>query len=292
MSVKYSICMVNYNMADTLFQAVSSVAAQLNNKFEIVLVDDGSSDNSLEIAASLQSKFPLIRVISLQRDRHRKLGETRNISVREARGEYCLLHIDCDDVYGPHIMAWIAVFHQIEKAAGDGILLAGQHINMARRSELLKQGPYINIFRGEDRNMWSRFAAMKKLWIFDHVDFATRLPKSTKQKFLRQVIHTTDHMINDFRGGTGFGEYIYYEFKNAKTRRLRLILFRLFILPITWLASRFFEPISGEGCLETHEAMIAYRASHKGTFTRIMEWNGERPNWTVIPAKSRPIFEG
>ena len=291
MAIKYSICMVNYNMADTIYRAVSSVALQLTSEFEIVLVDDGSSDRSLEVMDSLQTKFPFIRIVPLQRDRNRKLGETRNISVREARGEYCLLHIDCDDVYEHHLISWIAVFHQIEKAAGDGILLAGQHINMARRSELMKHGPYINIFRGEDRHMWSRFAAMNKLWIFDHVDFATRLPKTTKQKLSRQIVHTTDHMITDFRGGTGFSEYIYYEIKNAKTRRLRLILFRLLMLPITWIASRFFEPISGEGCLDSHEAMVKYRLSHKGSFEEIMAWNSSEPDWSEIPSEAMPIFK-
>ena len=187
MAIKYSICMVNYNMADTIYRAVSSVALQLTSEFEIVLVDDGSSDRSLEVMDSLQTRFPFIRIVPLQRDRNRKLGETRNISIREARGEYCLLHIDCDDVYEHHLISWIAVFHQIEKAAGDGILLAGQHINMARRSELMKHGPYINIFRGEDRHMWSRFAAMNKLWIFDHVDFATRLPKQQNKNFLDKL---------------------------------------------------------------------------------------------------------
>ena len=53
-NVKYSICLSNYNMARTLKSVLRSILDQIDRKYEVVLVDDGSKDNSVEIA----KKYP------------------------------------------------------------------------------------------------------------------------------------------------------------------------------------------------------------------------------------------
>ena len=46
---RYSVCVCNYNMADTLERAMTSVLDQLDrNLYEVVVIDDGSSDSSLD----------------------------------------------------------------------------------------------------------------------------------------------------------------------------------------------------------------------------------------------------
>lgn len=290
-TVQYSVCMVNYNMAATLERSVSSIASQLDNRFEIVLVDDGSSDESVAVMNRLAAQFPAIRVVSLRRDRRRKLGETRNVSVREAKGAYCLLHLDCDDVYAPHLLSWIEAFHQVEAAVGRDILLAGQHIHMAKRSVLLAEGPYINIFRGEDRNMYARFGGRGILWFLDHIDFATRLPKTSKERFTRTISHTFDHMITDFRSGTRLADYIRFEFIKARDRSWKLIIFRLALLPLTWLIAKFHDPIRHEGGIQGHEQIADYRRTHTGTLTNLMERHGKQVDWSRIPAGSRAIYD-
>ncbi len=94
----YSVCVCNYNMADTLERAMTSVVEQLDNRFEVLVVDDGSTDESIHILKKLAEKYEIFRFISLNRDKSRLLGKTRNFSIREAKGEYVLLHIDADDV--------------------------------------------------------------------------------------------------------------------------------------------------------------------------------------------------
>lgn len=286
----YSICMVNYNMTDTLQRAVSSVANQLDRRFEIVLVDDGSTDGSVGVMRGLVERFPLIRAVPLKRDVRRRLGETRNVSVREARGRWCLLHLDCDDVYEPHIPGWVEAFHQIENAVGFDIMVAGQHIHMAKRELLLKNGPYINIFRGEDRDMYVRFGAQNLLWFMDHIDFCTRLPKTRKQRIQRTLSHTFDHMITDFRAGTTFQDYLRFEGIKARERSLKLILLRAILLPITWLAAQFMIPIRHNQALDGHASVQDYRTAHRGTLTGLLGRFGTRPDWDKIPAESRHMF--
>ena len=110
---KYSICICNYNMDQTIEQSLVSVLDQIDNRYEVLLLDDGSSDNSVLIVKELQNKYHNLRLLSLKRDKKRLLGETRNISIREARGEYVILHVDTDDVWGPFIDDFVSVFHKI-----------------------------------------------------------------------------------------------------------------------------------------------------------------------------------
>lgn len=291
MSPTYSICMVNYNMARTLGQAVDSVASQLNNDFEIVLVDDSSSDDSVRVMRELAARYPIIRVVTLDRDRNRKLGETRNVSIREARGQYCLLHVDCDDVWGPHLVAWVEVFHQIESAISMDILLVGQQVHMAKRGLLLSHGPYPNIFRGQDRHMYLRFGALGLFWYLEHEVFRTRLPHLTSEKYRRTVIHTIDHMTTDFRSGLGFRESVRSEMAKAKEWRLKLILFRLAMLPVAWSLAKFKPPIRYEISLAGPQGVTDHRKSHTGTFAELMRRHGGIPDWSRLPPASRRIFD-
>ena len=57
MEIKYSICMCNYNMDSTLENSLKSIFNQLNENYEVVVVDDGSSDNSLSLLMKLRENY-------------------------------------------------------------------------------------------------------------------------------------------------------------------------------------------------------------------------------------------
>ena len=62
--VIYSVCIPNYNMSDTIERALKSVLNQLDNRYEVLVVDDGSSDNSVEIVSKLCKEFDILRLIA------------------------------------------------------------------------------------------------------------------------------------------------------------------------------------------------------------------------------------
>ena len=291
----YSICMCNYNMARTLDRAVSSVAAQLDDRFEIVLVDDGSSDDSVSIMHELALQYPIIRVVALPRDRRRKLGETFNVSIREASGTYCLLHIDCDDVWGPHLIAWVEVFHQIESAMDMDILLSGQQVKMAKRSLLLNYGAYPNIFRAQDLAMQVKFSNVGILWFLDHEVFRTRLQHPKMKKWYRVIIHTIDYMINDLRYSQNLYTYVRLETMNSKRRSVMLNFLRFALLPmlipVAWYLKKFKPPVLPTRSLDTQKSLADYRDSHTGSFADLMRKHDSLPDWSRLPASSRPIFK-
>lgn len=283
--VKYSICMCNYNMADTIEQSLTSLLKQLDGRFEVVLVDDGSSDESVAIAKTMQTKHPNLRIVALPRDRNRKLGKTRNISIAEAQGEYVLLHLDSDDVFGPYLTDFVEVFHRIESCLRRDILLSGQHINMSRRDFLLSHGPYLNIYRGEDRNLWSRMAKINAWIPLDHIDFITRLPKNIKKKTFKNIFDTFDHMKNDFRSGVRLSRYLKYEIEKRNQYSIKLFVFRLTMLLPSWFFAQFEEPISQDGTLGGVEEFADYRARMRGTYGEIMLRNGCDPSLTFLGNK-------
>ena len=56
-------------MSSTIKESLSSILSQLNNDFEVIVVDDGSNDNSLNIIYELQKKYSFLKIIPLERDK-------------------------------------------------------------------------------------------------------------------------------------------------------------------------------------------------------------------------------
>ncbi len=96
-----SVVMPCYNGQDGLVDAVRSVQAQSYEDWELVVVDDGSSDGSWEILL----RFAAIdsRIIVLKNEAKIGVGpaEARNVALAKARGRY-VAFLDCDDVWYEH----------------------------------------------------------------------------------------------------------------------------------------------------------------------------------------------
>lgn len=90
-----SIVMPLYNCAAYLPQALQSLADQTCQDFELILVDDGSGDDTLAIARRFAASRPMTYVLEQQ---HRFAGAARNLGMQQAVGEY-LLFLDGDDIF-------------------------------------------------------------------------------------------------------------------------------------------------------------------------------------------------
>jgi glycosyltransferase involved in cell wall biosynthesis len=93
-----SICIPTYNRAQFLSLAVKSALNQMYNKYEILIVDDGSNDNTEEIVKSFAS--PKLRYIKKENEGRPK---TRNKLIHEAKGEY-ILWLDDDDLLPENLL--------------------------------------------------------------------------------------------------------------------------------------------------------------------------------------------
>jgi glycosyltransferase involved in cell wall biosynthesis len=100
MSPKVTVFMAAYNAANYITEAIQSVLNQTFDDFELLIVNDGSTDETVEIINKFQD--PRIRLI--HNDRNRGLVYTRNVLLTEARGEYIAI-LDSDDIAIPNRLA-------------------------------------------------------------------------------------------------------------------------------------------------------------------------------------------
>jgi glycosyltransferase involved in cell wall biosynthesis len=94
-NVKVSIIIPVYNVEQYLRQCLDSVVNQTLKDIEIICIDDGSSDSSLEILHEYSSKDSRIKIITQQ---HEGAGAARNKGLAVANGKY-LSFLDSDDFF-------------------------------------------------------------------------------------------------------------------------------------------------------------------------------------------------
>src|ERR1700704_1336158 len=94
MSVRFSVLIPVYNRENYVREAVDSVLNQTFSDFELLAVDDGSTDRSAEVLESYGNKLRLIQ----QRNQGPEIA--RNASAALAQGEY-LVYLDSDDLFLP-----------------------------------------------------------------------------------------------------------------------------------------------------------------------------------------------
>ena len=83
-------------------EAIESVFAQTYDNWELLLVDDGSTDGSTQTALRYAEKHPdKVRYLEHPGHQNRGMGASRNLGISRAEGEYIAL-LDADDVWLPH----------------------------------------------------------------------------------------------------------------------------------------------------------------------------------------------
>lgn len=93
-----SVVMPAYNAERTISEAIESVLQQTYQDFELIVVDDASTDRTLQIAVDYGKKNSKIRV--LENMSNFGVAVTRNHGIEKARGKYIAL-LDSDDLWEP-----------------------------------------------------------------------------------------------------------------------------------------------------------------------------------------------
>ena len=97
-----SVVIPLYNKEHQIAKTLQSVFAQTYTDYEIVIVNDGSTDNSVEVVEKINN--PRIRMINQQ---NAGVSAARNKGIEEAKGEYIAL-LDADDEWKPEYLETIA----------------------------------------------------------------------------------------------------------------------------------------------------------------------------------------
>lgn len=94
-----SVILANYNGEDFLQEAIQSIIDQTFNDYELIIVDDGSTDNSKNIIEKFASQFPK-KIKVLFQLKNTGQGESFNRGFSESKGDL-ICFMDSDDVWFP-----------------------------------------------------------------------------------------------------------------------------------------------------------------------------------------------
>ena len=188
-----SVVIPCYNHARFLGEAIESVLAQTHQQFEIVVVDDGSSDSTVDVARGYEG----VRCVS---QRNQGQGAARNEGLRHISGEF-VVFLDADDRLLPHAfdvgLRCLAAHPEVAFVAGryaglgpDGIQRPFRHDPVVERDHYLRllTNNYICMlatvmfrtavvrhvggfkFRAaEDYDLYLRIARNHRIWCHDQV---------------------------------------------------------------------------------------------------------------------------
>ncbi len=93
---KVSVIIPCYNQGQYLQEAINSVKNSTYDNIEIIVVNDGSTDNTKEIIDNLENEYPDIKFITIQNS---GVCKTRNLGIANSTGDY-ILPLDADDKIG------------------------------------------------------------------------------------------------------------------------------------------------------------------------------------------------
>lgn len=136
--MKLSIIVPVYNVADYLPKCLDSLLAQdlPQNEYEIIVVNDGSTDNSAEIAQQYADKYANIALIN---QANQGLSGARNTGIKQAKGEY-IQFVDSDDFLEENVLG--GLMKRIEKDDLDVLRFKYQNVRINAGEEYEIFQPY------------------------------------------------------------------------------------------------------------------------------------------------------
>ena len=198
-----SVVIPTYNRKTYIRETLDSVLEQNFPDFEVIVVDDGSTDGTHEV---IQPYLDRIRYI---RQQNRGAAAARNIGVRNARGAY-IAFMDSDDLSVPEhlqiLYDFLARNPEYAMVIGNGAYLEGRFHNRStviaarRAAQLAQRGVTLrDVFDGRVvrlQGVMARKSVLEEIGLLDEwfrisydLDLTLRIVKSHRVGFVNQVVY-------------------------------------------------------------------------------------------------------
>lgn len=170
-----SIIITSYNRENLIGRAIQSCMAQTYKDIEILVVDDCSTDNSIEVIKDLQKQDSRIKLFI--NDENLGAGLSRRRGTKEAKGEYTAF-LDSDDYYDKYYIETLYNAITLENADMVG---SGYHIYDTEGNLIEDRIPEHKVEEGEDiyksddqdtKRFLNTKLVKRELW--DKVDYSSR----------------------------------------------------------------------------------------------------------------------
>lgn len=160
--MKFSIIIPSYEQKDFLPDAIESALAQTYKDIEVIVIDDGSTDGSLEIA----QKYP-VKVI---KQSNRGLAAARNTGIMNATGDY-ILPLDADDILLDMCVEIMA--KAVETTDADIIAPSFKNFGLNNQTVILNQIPTMQELL--QANRLGYFSAIRKSCLLEVGGYSSRM---------------------------------------------------------------------------------------------------------------------
>ena len=150
-----SVIIPVYNAQDGIKRCVDSLLNQSFKNFEIILLNDGSKDNSLNILKEYELKYSFVRVIDKQNE---GVAVTRNKGILLAEGDYTMFMDNDDFVDSDYIETLYQAIHEkkldlviggYKRVNQDNQIIFSQDIQQSEWSKYIIMAPWAKIYRTE-----------------------------------------------------------------------------------------------------------------------------------------------
>ncbi len=127
-----SIIIPIYNSEKYIEQCINSILNQTFKNFELILINDGSTDNSRVICERYENKDKRIKLFNIG---NRGVSSARNLGIENSRGKY-IMFCDSDDYVKN---TWCEELYKLIKDNNNSYIVCGVEINNKRSKNLSKQ---------------------------------------------------------------------------------------------------------------------------------------------------------
>lgn len=233
-----SIIVPVYNASKVLERCVSSICNQDYKNIEIILVNDGSKDNSLEIANKLASKDNRIKVITQENG---GVSSARNTGIKNSKGTY-IGFVDADDWIGKNMYS--SMYSTLKQKESDLVLCnytqvydkkfvkRDEFIDIDKSSHRLKELILTHIISRRENNIMGtcwRMLVSKEILINHNIDFDLGVRMSEDMMFMIKCVDKSQRVTLD-----SIDEYYYWMNQNSATAKYIPNIWEDMMILIDW----------------------------------------------------------
>ena len=151
--------------------------------------------------------------------------------------------------------------------ASEGIdrLYSGQQIHAARRDFLISVGPFKNLYRGEDRDLYMRLFKSRQWLVISHKRFIQRLPRAWHLNLKKVIWDLIDQMATDLVRDNYHVRNLYRNSFKRTERKIFERYARLLLIPIAYLYSFRRNEVFELDSLSENSKFVNYRRNNTKT---------------------------
>ncbi len=153
--MKYSVIIPVYNAARTLRRCLDSLVDQSFDDYELLLINDGSTDGSDAICREYANAYPCIRYFPKENG---GVSSARNLGLEQAKGEY-ILFVDSDDYVSNNNFAVIG--QELARCCPDLLMFGAANTGAEKQTRIT--GAYLEV---EESNIARRIAEAMQQYLF------------------------------------------------------------------------------------------------------------------------------